>query len=65
MAFRLIKNRAQDIAVKGGAITIVASILLAVLGIVPIDLTVPFLLLWIMIWFIGASINSKSDNEAE
>jgi hypothetical protein len=65
MAFRLIKNRAQDIAVKGGGFTIVASVLLGVLKILPIDITMPFLLLWIMIWFIGASINSKSDNETE
>jgi hypothetical protein len=65
MAFRLIKNKAQDVAVKGAVVTIVVSALLAVLNIVPIDITLPFLLLWIMIWFIGASINSNSDNEAK
>jgi hypothetical protein len=65
MAFRLIKNKAQDIAVKGAVVTLVAAILLQIFHMLDLDETLPFLLVWIMVWLIGSSIDSKSDNEAE
>lgn len=61
MAFRFIRNRAQDIAVKGGAATLVLCIVLAVFKILPIDITLPFMLLWIMVWIIGAAMNTNND----
>lgn len=60
MPFRLIRNRTQDIAVKGFWISAVICAILAIFKLVYIDLSAPFLLVWVMVWIIGASMNSKS-----
>ncbi len=60
MPFRLMRNKTQDVAVKGFLVTLVVTILLALFKVVPFDITAPFLLLWIMVWMIGASANTKS-----
>jgi hypothetical protein len=62
MPFRLIRNKAQDIAVKGFIVTLVLCAALAIFNVVPIDLSGPFLLVWVMVWVIGASSNSKSSS---
>jgi hypothetical protein len=62
MPFRLIKNRIQDVAVKGFAATAALCALLAIFKVLPIDVTAPFLLGWIMVWIIGESSNSKSSS---
>jgi hypothetical protein len=62
MPFRLIRNKTQDIAVKGFAATAALCAILAIFKVVPIDMTGPFLLGWIMVWMIGAGSNSKSSS---
>ena len=59
MPFRLIKNRTQDIAVKGFVVSAVVCAALAFFKVVYIDLSAPFLLVWVMVWVLGASIDSK------
>jgi hypothetical protein len=59
MAFRLINNKAQNIAVKGFIASAVICAALSLFKVLPIDETGPFLLVWIMVWIIGASANSK------
>ncbi|HTB32534.1 MAG TPA: hypothetical protein VK808_10935 [Bacteroidia bacterium] len=62
MPFRLIKNKTQDIAVKGFIATAVLCAALAIFKVLPIDMSAPFVLVWAMIWIIGASMNSKSSS---
>jgi hypothetical protein len=62
MPFRLIRNRTQDIAVKGFIATALLCAVLSLLKILPIDMSAPFLLVWIMVWIIGASANPKSSS---
>jgi len=60
MPFRLIKNRTQSIAVKGFIAMAVICGVVAIFIPWSIQVTSPFLLVWVMIWFIGGSIDSKS-----
>ena len=60
MPFRLIKNKTQDIAVKGFIAFAILCTVLAILKAVPIDLSAPFAIVWIMVWLVGASIDNKS-----
>jgi hypothetical protein len=62
MPFRLIKNNAQRVAVIGGIANILVSILLCYFGI-PVYLTLPFLIVWIMVWLLGSSLNGKADDD--
>lgn len=55
MKFRMIKNRIQNIAVKGFIIFLCLSILLALFKVVDLGITLPFLLIWILVWIIGTS----------
>ncbi len=62
MPFRLIKNRAQEIAVKGFVITLVLAALLPLfVKDLYFDETGPFVIVWVMVWIIGASADSKTD----
>jgi len=61
MSFRIIKNKAQDIAVKGFLFTVVLCVILEITTSFTIDETAPFLLVWAMVWIIGASANPKSE----
>jgi hypothetical protein len=60
MPFRLIRNRTQDIAVKGFIATAVVCAIVAFFRPWTIEMTSPFLLVWIMVWIVGASINPNS-----
>jgi hypothetical protein len=63
MSFRLIRNRAQQIAVIGFIITLVICVLLSFFN-VAIYITLPFLMVWIMVYLLGSSVNRKRiDNE--
>lgn len=62
MPFRLIKNRTQEIAVKGFVAFALLCAALAVFKVLPIDLTGPFALVWIMMWIVGASMDNKSSS---
>jgi len=62
MAFRLIKNKTQSIAVKGFAATAAICALVAIFQPWTIQVTSPFLLGWVMVWIIGASSNSNSSS---
>ena len=62
MAFRLIHNRAQQVAVIAFVINVALSLVLLFFGIA-IYLTMPFLMVWIMIWVIGSSIDDKADGD--
>ncbi len=62
MPFRLIRNKTQEIAVKG---FIAMAILCGIVTLfIPwsIQMTSPFLLVWVMVWIIGASSNTKSSS---
>jgi len=65
MSFKLIKNKAQDIAVKGFIATASLCIILQLFTQVKIDESVPFLLVWVMVWVIGASANSNKNEGTE
>jgi hypothetical protein len=60
MPFHLIRNRTQEVAVKGFVATAIICAMLAIFKVVFIDMSAPFLLVWIMVWIIGSSMNSKS-----
>lgn len=62
MPFRLIRNKAQEIAVKGFVATAIVCAIVAIFIPLPIQMTSPFLLVWIMVWIIGASSNSNSSS---
>jgi hypothetical protein len=62
MAFRLIKNKTQSIAVKGFVATAIVCALVAFFQPWTIQVTSPFLLGWIMVWIIGASSNTNSSS---
>lgn len=62
MAFRLIKNKTQSIAVKGFIATLAVCALVAFFQPWTIEVTTPFLLGWIMVWIIGAGSNSNSSS---
>ena len=47
---------------KGFLVSAVVCVALAIFKVVFIDLSAPFLLVWVMIWFIGGSIDSKSSS---
>ncbi|HTA26963.1 MAG TPA: hypothetical protein VK809_04200 [Bacteroidia bacterium] len=59
MSFRLIRNKTQEIAVKGFIASIVLCGIVAIFIPWSIQMTSPFLLVWIMVWIIGASSNSN------
>jgi len=59
MAFRLIKNRAQQIAVIGFAATTAICVVLSLTKTLAIDITLPFTMVWIMIWLLASITNSK------
>ena len=59
MPFRLIRNKAQEIAVKGFVATAILCAVVAFFIPWSIEMTSPFLLVWVMVWIIGASSNSK------
>ena len=61
MPFRLINNRMQSFAVKGFVVNVIVSVILALLKILPIDITLPFLMIWILLWLIGTSANNKPE----
>lgn len=60
MAFRLIRNKTQSIAVKGFAATAAVCAVVAIFQPWTIQVTAPFLLGWVMVWIIGASANSDN-----
>ncbi len=63
MSFRLIRNRAQQIAIIGFLATLVVSLFLSFFNI-PAYITLPFLMVWIMVWFLGLSGSRKNtDNQ--
>lgn len=65
MSFRLIRNRAQQIAVIGFIITLVICVLLSFFN-VAIYITLPFLMVWIMVYLLGSSVDRKKiDNESD
>ena len=59
MAFRLIRNKPQEIAVKGFIASAIVFAIVAFFVPWSIQMTSPFLLVWVMVWIIGASSNSK------
>ncbi len=61
MPFKLIRNKAQQIAVIGFIITLVICIVLSFFNLA-IYITSPFLMVWIMVWLLGSSVNGKSDD---
>jgi hypothetical protein len=62
MPFHLIRNKTQEIAVKGFIATAVVCGIVAIFIPWSIQLTAPFLLGWIMVWIIGASNHPKSSS---
>jgi len=62
MPFRLIRNKIQDIAVKGFVATAAVCGIVAIFIPWSIEVTSPFLLGWIMVWLIGASNNTNSSS---
>jgi len=62
MPFKLIRNKTQDVAVKGFIATGLVCAIVAIFIPWSIDITAPFLLAWIMVWIIGADNNSKSSS---
>lgn len=60
MPFRIIRNRTQEIAVKGFIVTAIICAVVAIFKPWTIQVTSPFLLIWIMVWMVGASMNSNS-----
>jgi hypothetical protein len=60
MSFRLIRNKIQEIAVKGFIITAIGCGIVALFIPWSIEVTSPFLLAWVMVWIIGASSNTQS-----
>ena len=64
MPFKLIRNRAQQIAVIGFVITLVICVVLSFFN-VAVYITLPFLMVWIMVYLLGSSSDrKKSDNES-
>ena len=63
MAFRLIRNKAQQIAVIGFIVTLVVCAILRYFG-VEMYISMPFLMVWIMVWLLGSNTDRKNDNEA-
>lgn len=59
MAFRLIRNKTQEVAVKGFVATAAICAIIAIFVHWSIEVTSPFLLAWIMVWIIGTGSNSK------
>jgi hypothetical protein len=53
MSFKLIRNRTQDIAVKGFVATFALSIILQLTHLLPISITLPFVMPWMVAWLIG------------
>jgi hypothetical protein len=62
MSFRLIRNRAQQIAVIGFIATVALSLLLAIFS-VPIYITMPFAMVWMMVWLLGSASDNKESDE--
>jgi len=65
MAFRLINNRFQDIGAKGFAVVLIASTVLHFTGVLSITVTLPFLMPFILLWFIGYSMINRTDKGDE
>lgn len=65
MAFRLINNRAQDIAVKGFVATIILAVVLQLFGVFTLSITLPFIMPWLVVWLIGYSMINKSGEDDE
>lgn len=63
MAFRLIRNRIQHTAVIGFLATLAVCMVLALIHI-PLDVTMPFLMVWIMVWLFGSGTNKKTGDNA-
>jgi len=57
MSFRLIRNRAQQIAVIGFLVTLGLCIVLGFMHVLAIDITLPFTMVWIMVWLLAATTN--------
>jgi len=62
MAFRLINNRLQNVGVKSFVVVLVASAVLHFTNVLPITITLPFLLPCILTWLIGYSMINRTDN---
>ncbi|NNM95186.1 MAG: hypothetical protein HKL88_06960 [Bacteroidia bacterium] len=60
MAFRLMGNRTQNIAVKGFLATVGASLILQFTALLSISVTLPFVMPWIVVWLIGYSMPGKN-----
>jgi len=60
MSFRQIRNKTQEIAVKGFVATAIVCGVIALFIPWSIEVTAPFLLAWVMVWIIGASSNTQS-----
>lgn len=63
MSFRFIRNRTQNIAVKGFLITLAFCVVVALFVHWSIEVTTPFLLGWIMVWLIGASAHADNNRD--
>ena len=65
MPFKLIRNKAQQLAVIGFIITLAICIVLSFFNLA-IYITLPFLMVWIMVWLLGSSVNgNNTDNESD
>jgi len=62
MAFRLIQNTAQKVAVIAAIVNIAIALILCYFG-VPVYLSLPFLIVWIMVWLLGSSIDRKTNDD--
>lgn len=62
MALKLIRNKAQQIAVIGFVITLVLSIVLSFFK-VAFYITAPFLMVWIMVWLLGTMPDRKNTDD--
>ncbi|HXB10714.1 MAG TPA: hypothetical protein VNZ45_01915 [Bacteroidia bacterium] len=63
MSFRLINNRAQDIAVKGFIVTLIVSVILHLLHWLSLSMSLPFVMPWLVVWLIGYSMINKNNNQ--
>ncbi|HSY75765.1 MAG TPA: hypothetical protein VK890_02845 [Bacteroidia bacterium] len=62
MAFRLIRNRAQQIAIIGFVVTLAICAILRYFG-VETYISMPFLMVWIMVWLLGSNTDRKKTDD--
>ena len=64
MSFRLIRNKAQQVSVIGFIITLVICVILSFFN-VAIYITMPFLMVWIMVWLLGSTVNGNDTSDED